>query len=161
MRSLKEQAKRVGKQGKADFKKKETEMYMRHEHETQAMHMDLRSAGATPDNAMPDDADAAVLERVSKLRLKARQKREKRELKEAHNQRQVQEELGAVGETSRDKEQGALDEVLAGHGLQVYDVPVRHIAIGRAACCENSVNFPVLKSIIRDKELKFMPTSIA
>lgn len=69
---------------------------------------------------------------VMQLRQRSKQKRERKQIRELEDQKRISEELGAAGETDRDREQDALDQVLAKHGLKVFDIPVRFLPVASA-----------------------------
>lgn len=68
LRTLKDQAKRAGKNAKEEFRMKELEMCSRHRHETEDFDKCLRSAGDSAANAIQHDQEAAALERICKVR---------------------------------------------------------------------------------------------
>ncbi|KAH7619635.1 hypothetical protein Ndes2526B_g06617 [Nannochloris sp. 'desiccata'] len=128
---VKEQVKRLGKKGKDEAAKLESEMKTRHAAELASLAPAGGSSGGAEAIALADSLYAATLnvggddaapKKETKL-TKAQQRREKQAQKDAEREARIAAENAELGETERMVEEKALKKVLAPLGLGVKDIP--------------------------------------
>lgn len=112
LRVLREQAKRAGKKGKAEFKQREVCITAQHTQELAALTA-VSQAGTECGSGSPH------LYR----RSKAQQRRERQLVLRRAEEVRVEQELAEIGVSRRESELVHLQLVLAQHGLQVFDIP--------------------------------------
>ena len=131
MKALKEQVKRLGKKGKAEAVKLETEVLTRHAAELASLAAPA-AANTAESIALADSLYSATLgcddgegegeQRVKKI-TKAQRRREQLAQKHAEREARIAAEVADLGETERVAEEKALKRLLAPLGLGVKDIP--------------------------------------
>jgi OTU domain-containing protein 6 len=173
-KSVKDQVKRLGKKGKDEAAKLESEMKTRHAAELASLAPAGGSSGGAEAIALADSLYAATLNdegdgaapKKEKKLTKAQQRREKQAQKDAEREARIAAENAELGETKRMVEEKALKKVLAPLGLKVKDIPPDGHCLYRsledqlnnlpensattlltAAGCEDELSFLVLRQI--------------
>jgi OTU domain-containing protein 6 len=130
-KTVKEQVKRLGKKGKDEAAKLETEVKNRHAAELASLAPAGGSSGGAEAIALADSLYAATINdtgdgaapKKEKKLTKAQQRREKQAQKDAEREARIAAENAELGETERMAEENALKKVLAPLGLKVKDIP--------------------------------------
>lgn len=116
LKNIRDQAKRSGKKGKEEFKKREVEMLAVHQREVDDLSERMQSCQVSPKSpTLPQSA--------MNKRLKAQRRRERQEREEVEKDERIEEELARVGTTERESELHKLQELLVELKLQLFEIP--------------------------------------
>jgi OTU domain-containing protein 6 len=173
-KTVKEQVKRLGKKGKDEAAKLDTEMKTRHAAELASLAPAGGSSGGAEAITLADSLYSVTLDvggddaapKKEKKLTKAQQRREKQAQKDAEREARIAAENAELGETERMVEEKALKKVLAPLGLGVKDIPPDGHCLYRsledqlnnlpengattvltAAGCEDELSFMALRQI--------------